>query len=155
MLLKKLEELFVGKRVRITHVNMVVDDQVGICTAIHEVSRTENTFEILLDGNRLYGFIPELLEATSVEGRPTAHARNRRKIELFPFPRERKIIRDVMAECAKTKGGGEAVTSALLLLMAQLEKSHGDALTVKDACEALSMLAGEAALMRQDIKRKA
>lgn len=76
----ELNRRFAGKPVTITHTgNSVLRDGTGICKAFH---RTDGGVDMeAVCGNR-WGFVPDTLTETSVEGNVARHVAGRRKIAL-------------------------------------------------------------------------
>jgi hypothetical protein len=80
--LEKLRVLFVGKKIRITHINMRMASETGVCVQVHELIGGRGGFDVeLADGSR-FGFIPDKVTADAAEGELRAFSGARRKFEV-------------------------------------------------------------------------
>ncbi len=78
-MLEKLRKMFVGKRVRIID---VLGNSEGICQDIHPTPREEDHFDIELERNQRFGFVPEVIAPDYVDGELRTLCGGRRKIEI-------------------------------------------------------------------------
>ena len=80
--LAQLRKMFEGKRVRITHTNKRVGTTTGVCKAIHATPGSRKQFDLELENGHRFGFGPEVITPSSVDGELLAFAGGRRKIEV-------------------------------------------------------------------------
>lgn len=77
----ELSDLFVGKKVTVSSPGLSLEPETGVCVAIQETPGVEG-FDIQLQSGTKYGFIPEKISATGVEGNLGAFNAGRRIIEI-------------------------------------------------------------------------
>ncbi|MEI6581201.1 MAG: hypothetical protein WCO07_03465 [bacterium] len=77
-----LVKMFVNKEVRITHTNKRIMDAQGLCKSINKKLWKENHFEMELENQIRYVFVPEIVAHDYVDGELPAPAGGNRKIEL-------------------------------------------------------------------------
>ncbi len=82
-MLARLISIFAGKSVRITHTNKKLGTEEGICKTVHAVPGEKDQFNIELKNGNRYGFVPEIVTSSSVDGELRAFAGGRRKVELI------------------------------------------------------------------------
>ena len=146
-MLTKLIAIFVGKRVKIISRGTGCGPSVGVCKAVHQ---TGENFDLELEDGSRYGFTATTVTDDSIEG---GNGLKERRIELFPFPKERQAIRDAVEEMRKGVED-QFVGSVLDSMIEQLEESRGDNITAEEVCRQLRTLAGEAAMLSRDIGQK-
>jgi len=78
-MLKKLTDIFVGKRILITHGENIRRPVRGTCKAVHDGG---DYFEVELKNGDRYGFLAETVTADSVEGKLEDSPLKSRKIQV-------------------------------------------------------------------------
>jgi hypothetical protein len=81
-MLKRLSDLFIGKKVLITHTNERIKNEAGVCKNVYTIPGTVAHFDMELENGSRFGFVPEIITETSVDGKLRALAGGRRKIEI-------------------------------------------------------------------------
>ncbi|MCC2630851.1 MAG: hypothetical protein K0S38_660 [Candidatus Paceibacter sp.] len=82
-MLEKLKEMFVDRRVEISHSNDRLKTETGVCKNIHETPGEPGHYDLeLTDGSR-YGFSPVVVSADGVDGPLNAFAGGRRMIRAI------------------------------------------------------------------------
>jgi hypothetical protein len=92
-MLEKLIDLFVGKVVMITHTNPEIRTIEGVCKAIHAVPGNDICFEVEIENQNRFRFMPEVITENSTDGNLPAWMWGRRKVEVIP-PRETNLTDD-------------------------------------------------------------
>ena len=82
-MLSKLNNLFVGQRVRVSHSKKELNSMDGVCKAFHAVPESNDSFQIELEGGHRFRIVPEVVTLSSIDGELRAPAGGRRKVELI------------------------------------------------------------------------
>ena len=83
-MLERLQELFVGKRVLISHTNRWMSNFEGLCVAVHKTTGDTNHFDLELSSGMRIGFNPAVVTPNSVDGELSGFAAGRRMIRVVP-----------------------------------------------------------------------
>jgi len=79
---ENLNRIFVGKNVIITHPALPCSNGEGVCVTFHDIPRDPEHVDIELHDGSRYGFKPQNLDETSVEGPIGYLARGDRKVAI-------------------------------------------------------------------------